>query len=219
MRLARCTLGVLVRSLGCLALVVLSTAVLVGQALRTRTRPETHVPQHGKSVALNVSVFDKQARYVTGLKPSDFAVFEDGVQQNVEFFETNAVPVDLIVLIDASSSMSDKLDAIHEAAVGFLSTLARGGPRRGRDLQRQREGARAVDDRSRCPRARGPLDAGEGLDRAEHRALHLAQAVRSARSTQRRASAVRRSPFSPTATTPPAWSRSTTCWRWRAGRV
>ena len=63
---------------------------------------------------------------MTGLKPSDFAVYEDGVQQEIRFFEASAVPVDLIVLIDASSSMSDKMDVVHEAAIGFLKTLRDG---------------------------------------------------------------------------------------------
>jgi Ca-activated chloride channel homolog len=99
---------------------------LVGQAPSPPPGPNPTFRSTSSLVALNVSVVDKQARYVTGLAPSDFVVFEDGVQQNVEFFESNAVPVDLIVLIDASSSMSDKLDVIHEAAVGFLKTLRDG---------------------------------------------------------------------------------------------
>jgi VWFA-related protein len=74
-------------------------------------------------VALSITVTDGDKKYVTGLKPEDFAVYEDGVQQNVQFFEADEVPVDLIVLLDASSSMSDKMDVVHEAALGFLNTL------------------------------------------------------------------------------------------------
>jgi Ca-activated chloride channel family protein len=77
-------------------------------------------------VALNVSVQDGVAKYVTGLQPTDFAVYEDGVKQDVRFFESNAVPVDLIVLIDGSSSMSDKIQIVHDAAGGFLKTLRPG---------------------------------------------------------------------------------------------
>ena len=33
------------------------------------------------------------------------------------------MPIDLILLIDTSASMSDKMDVVHEAAVGFLETL------------------------------------------------------------------------------------------------
>jgi Ca-activated chloride channel homolog len=77
-------------------------------------------------VALNVTVQDNGSRYVAGLKPADFAVFEDGVRQDVRFFEASAVPVDLIVLIDTSSSMNDKMEIVHEAAAGFLKTLRAG---------------------------------------------------------------------------------------------
>jgi Ca-activated chloride channel family protein len=76
-------------------------------------------------VALNVTVVDG-ARYVTGLKPTDFLVYEDGVKQDVRFFESSGVPVDLIVLLDTSSSMTDKMDAVHDAAIGFLKTLREG---------------------------------------------------------------------------------------------
>lgn len=74
-------------------------------------------------VALNVTVLDPRKQYVAGLTQGDFAVFEDGVQQQVRFFEAQDIPVDLIVLIDTSSSMRDKMDAVHEAAIGFLKTL------------------------------------------------------------------------------------------------
>jgi Ca-activated chloride channel family protein len=74
-------------------------------------------------VSLNVTVQDKSAKYVAGLQPTDFAVYEDGVKQEVRFFESTSVPLDLIVLIDTSSSMADKIAIVHDAAAGFLSTL------------------------------------------------------------------------------------------------
>ena len=74
-------------------------------------------------VALNVTVQDDGARFVGGLQAEDFAVYEDGVKQDVRFFESTSVPIDLIMLIDQSSSMGDKLDLVHDAASGFLKTL------------------------------------------------------------------------------------------------
>lgn len=74
-------------------------------------------------VALSVTVLDKNARYVGGLQPDDFVIYEDGVRQDVRFFESTTVPLDLIVLIDTSSSMSDKVGIVHDAAAGFLKTL------------------------------------------------------------------------------------------------
>ena len=77
-------------------------------------------------VALNVVVTDGGSKFVTGLQPGNFAVYEDGVQQDVTFFAATSVPLDLAILLDTSSSMSDKLKAVQQAATGFVSTLRDG---------------------------------------------------------------------------------------------
>jgi Ca-activated chloride channel family protein len=77
-------------------------------------------------VALNVTVTDAKKRFVAGLEARDFAVFEDGIQQDVRFFESNAVPIDLIILLDASASMRHRLQTVHRAALGFVGTLRAG---------------------------------------------------------------------------------------------
>ena len=74
-------------------------------------------------VALNVVVTDAAEKFVSGLVSSDFAVFEDGVQQDVSFFGATSVPLDLAILLDTSASMSDKLKTAQQAAIGFVSTL------------------------------------------------------------------------------------------------
>jgi len=79
-------------------------------------------------VALNVVVTDQQQRFVNGLTVNDFAVFEDGVQQELSFFAATQVPLDLALLLDTSASMQDKMQTMQEAANGFLATL-RGGDR------------------------------------------------------------------------------------------
>jgi Ca-activated chloride channel family protein len=77
-------------------------------------------------VALNVAVTDRDQRYVQGLTAEDFAVFEDGVRQDVSFFAASEVPLDLILLVDTSASMSNKMQTLHAAARGFLDTLRPG---------------------------------------------------------------------------------------------
>src|SRR5262245_59257775 len=79
-------------------------------------------------VALNVVVTDSDQKYVTGLAPTDFAVYEDGVQQDVSFFGASEVPLDLAILLDTSASMTGKMSIVQQAASGFLGTL-RGGDR------------------------------------------------------------------------------------------
>ena len=77
-------------------------------------------------VALSVVVTDSSKKFVTGLKPSDFAIYEDGVQQDVTFFAATAIPLDLAILLDTSASMTDKMQEVQQAATGFASTLREG---------------------------------------------------------------------------------------------
>jgi Ca-activated chloride channel family protein len=74
-------------------------------------------------VALNVVVTDAQRKFVSGLRAQDFAVYEDGVQQDVSYFAATAVPLDLAILLDTSASMGDKIQTVQQAAAGFASTL------------------------------------------------------------------------------------------------
>lgn len=77
-------------------------------------------------VALNVVVTDGDQKYVSGLTSSDFAVFEDGIQQDVSFFGASNVPLDLAILLDTSASMTGKMQLVQQAAIGFLETLRAG---------------------------------------------------------------------------------------------
>ena len=74
-------------------------------------------------VSMMVGVVDANDRFVTGLALSDFAVYEDGVAQQLAFCSSGGVPLDLAILIDASSSMQDKRSLVQDAAAGFARTL------------------------------------------------------------------------------------------------
>jgi Ca-activated chloride channel family protein len=74
-------------------------------------------------VALNVVVLDPQQQFVPGLTARNFAVYEDGVQQDISFFAAAQLPLDLGVLLDTSASMRDKIGTAQKAAVGFVSAL------------------------------------------------------------------------------------------------
>jgi Ca-activated chloride channel family protein len=77
-------------------------------------------------VALNVVVVDKRQQFVTGLGAHNFAVYEDGIRQDVSFFSAGALPLDLAILLDTSRSMIDQLSTAQRAAVGFVSALGPG---------------------------------------------------------------------------------------------
>ncbi|MEQ1869885.1 MAG: VWA domain-containing protein [Vicinamibacterales bacterium] len=74
-------------------------------------------------VSLNVTVTDPTARFITDLQQEDFSVFEDGVKQDVTFFNKANLPIALSLLVDTSASMDVRLPIAQEAAVGFANKL------------------------------------------------------------------------------------------------
>jgi len=74
-------------------------------------------------VSLNVTVTDGTQKYVTDLDQPEFMVFEDGVKQDVTYFNRTHLPIALVVLLDTSASMQEKLPVAQEAAVGFIKRL------------------------------------------------------------------------------------------------
>jgi VWFA-related protein len=74
-------------------------------------------------INLNVSITDARGQYVTGLGKDDFAVFEDGVKQEVSIFAHENLPISLVLMVDTSASMDDKLSAARTAGKRFVRTL------------------------------------------------------------------------------------------------
>ena len=74
-------------------------------------------------INLNVSITDARNRYVTDLLETQFAVFEDGVRQELTLFSHENLPISLVLMIDCSASMDEKLKVAQDAAVGFVKTL------------------------------------------------------------------------------------------------
>jgi Ca-activated chloride channel homolog len=74
-------------------------------------------------VPLTVTVADTKGKYLTGLTGNDFEVFEDGVQQDVAFFASDEVPLDVALLVDTSSSMNAELPLVKAAATGLVAKL------------------------------------------------------------------------------------------------
>ncbi len=73
-------------------------------------------------VSLNVTVTEG-TKYVTDLGQDDFSVYEDGVKQDVTFFNKSNLPIALALLLDTSASMESKLQTAQEAAIGFSKKL------------------------------------------------------------------------------------------------
>jgi Ca-activated chloride channel family protein len=92
-------------------------------------RPESQQPRYHTGidlVTLNVTVLDRQERPIGGLTRDDFVVYENGVQQEVSYFQSSELPTDLVLLIDTSSSMTYRLAFVHKTAAEFARALRPG---------------------------------------------------------------------------------------------
>jgi Ca-activated chloride channel homolog len=74
-------------------------------------------------VMLPVTVRDANGRLVSDLKREDFHVFEDGREQRLSELALRQVPVDVILMVDASSSVAANLDDFRRAAEQFAAQL------------------------------------------------------------------------------------------------
>jgi len=74
-------------------------------------------------ISLNVTVTDTRSHLVTDLIQKEFSIYEDGVRQEVSVFSREDLPLRLILLIDTSASMEEKLSLAQQAAVNFVATL------------------------------------------------------------------------------------------------
>jgi Ca-activated chloride channel family protein len=74
-------------------------------------------------VVLNATVIDKNGKFVSGLKRSDFKVFEDGSEQQLAGFTAEETPFAAAILLDTSGSMETRLTLGRSAAIRFLDGL------------------------------------------------------------------------------------------------
>src|SRR5262249_27322288 len=73
-------------------------------------------------VMVNVAVTDSHNRPRTDMKAENFQLFEDKVEQKIQYFSSEGAPVSLGIIFDISHSMEKKLSFARDAAVKFLET-------------------------------------------------------------------------------------------------
>jgi Ca-activated chloride channel family protein len=75
-------------------------------------------------VLLPVTVRDAAGRLVTTLERKDFQVWEDGREQPLSDLRLRRVPVDVLLMVDASSSVASNLEDFRRAVEEFSTRLA-----------------------------------------------------------------------------------------------
>jgi VWFA-related protein len=73
---------------------------------------------------VNASVTDRNGRAIPGMRVADFAVYEDGSERKILNVAPASEPFNLVLLLDASGSVEERIDFIRKAARDFLSTAS-----------------------------------------------------------------------------------------------
>ena len=93
----------------------ITTATLTAQQTSPVFRAET------EAVLVTASVVDREGRLVTDVRRDEVRVFEDGASQEIAQFHTDAqTPLSVVLVVDTSGSMVDKLDDVEDALRHFL---------------------------------------------------------------------------------------------------
>jgi len=72
----------------------------------------------------NASVMDRNGRAIGGMRESDFTVYENGLERQVTNVLPTNEPFNLVLLLDVSGSVEERMDFIRKAARDFLRTTS-----------------------------------------------------------------------------------------------
>jgi VWFA-related protein len=109
-----------------IALPLAAALMVPGSASGQAPPPRQQGPIFGTQIEiinLSLSVTDARNNFVTDLVQHDFQVFEDGIRQELSLFTHENLPISLVLMIDTSASMEEKLKTAQDAAIRFTKTL------------------------------------------------------------------------------------------------
>jgi Ca-activated chloride channel family protein len=92
-------------------------------AVAGQTEDTTVIAVDSTTVVMNATILDRNGSHVSGLKKAQFSIFEDGVEQQIDFFEAEETPFAAVILLDSSGSMEERVSLARAAAIRFLDGL------------------------------------------------------------------------------------------------
>jgi VWFA-related protein len=73
---------------------------------------------------VNVSVADRYGRSLAALQKTDFTLFEGGAEREILDVQPAVTPFNLVLLLDVSGSVEERIDFIRKAARNFINTVS-----------------------------------------------------------------------------------------------
>ena len=71
-------------------------------------------------VPVVATVIDEEGRFVPGLEQDQFTILDNGMPQDITFFQNDILPFTAVVMLDYSASMTANLDRLQAAAEQFV---------------------------------------------------------------------------------------------------
>lgn len=94
-----------------------------GEKQKSKSEDDATVTLESSEVIVPVTVRDRYGRIIRGLSRSDFALYEDGVRQEITDFSVGTVPVYIVMLIDVSGSVATEINDIRLSALALINAL------------------------------------------------------------------------------------------------
>jgi VWFA-related protein len=102
-------------------------AVLAAAApQQSNVEPDAPIVTFRSDVALarvDAQVVDRQNRPIRGLRPEDFVLRSNGAQQEIRNFQSETMPLDVLLLLDVSRSMAPHVQRVASASHEALRVL------------------------------------------------------------------------------------------------
>lgn len=90
----------------------------------SRTKGLDQVEKVNVEVVQVTAVVSERGRFVKGLQQSQFRLMEDGVPQTIGHFSAEGSPLEIVVAIDVSESMTQAMPQLKNSVKKFLSALS-----------------------------------------------------------------------------------------------
>lgn len=78
-----------------------------------------------QTMRVNAVVTDRNGRAISGLTAQDFSIVENGKEREISKVAPTSAPFNLVLLLDVSGSVEERMDFIRKAARNFLNTVSR----------------------------------------------------------------------------------------------
>ena len=116
------------RIVGAISALLIVSLLAIAQSGRRpdqdrQNRSDDVIKLRADEVLLNITVTDPHGRQATDLRKDEFIIAEDGRRQDMSSFLLSSVPVNVILMLDASGSVMPQINSIRDAALNFAQQL------------------------------------------------------------------------------------------------